>query len=589
MALDGSVVAGLTHELKSLLTGGYIAKISQPEKDALLLVIKNNGKQYRLFLSASAGLPLIYITETVKKAPLTAPVFCMLLRKHLSSSKILEVTQPSFERIIRIKTEHLDEMGDVSVKYLLIELMGKYSNIILVDENEKILDGIKHVTAFVSSVREVLPNKEYFVPAQEGRISPFLADKEYFFGVILKKATTACKAIYQSVIGFSPILANEICFLAGIDSDFPINSLKEDEAERLFQAFQNIIKKLKNNEFQPTMYLDEEGDTVAFSSFPLKIYGDYEKQPFPSFSELLETYYGSKEASDRIRQKSTDLRKVIANAVERTSGKIDIFLKQLKDCEKMDKFRLYGELILANSYLAKEGEEFLIAMDYEAEKEVKIPLDPNLSIMENSQKNFEKYKRLKRTFDAVTTQLSDAKNELAHLETVKTSLDIAETAEDLVEIREELASFGYIKRKLQVNKKGKKVKETKSKPLHFLSSDGFDIYVGKNNFQNDYITFKLANGGDWWFHVKKRPGSHVVLLTGGKEVPDRAFLEAAKLAVHYSSATSGSTVSEAEKVEVDYVQRKEVKKPSGAKPGFVVYYTNYSLMADSDISMLKLI
>lgn len=589
MAFDGSVVAGLTKELSSLLTGGYISKISQPEKDALLLLIKNNGMQYKLFLSASASLPLLYITDKTKKAPLTAPGFCMLLRKHLASAKILEISQPSFERIIRIKTEHLDEMGDKARKYLLIELMGKYSNIILLDENEKILDGIKHVTALVSSVREVLPNKDYFVPAQEGRISPFLADKDYFYNVILQKPTTACKAIYQAITGFSPIIANEICFLAGIDSDFPINSLTENEANRLFLSFQNIIEKLKKEEFAPTMYLDKEGNTVSFSAFPLKIYGNLQALPLSSFSELLEIYYGNKESSDRIRQKSSDLRRVIVNAVERTSNKIDIFRKQLKDCEKMDKFRQYGELILANAYLAKDGADFLMAMDYETEKEIKIPLDSTLSIMENSQKQFEKYKRLKRTLEAVTTQLEDAKQELAHLETVKTSLELAETVEDLVEIREELISFGYLKKKAPLTKKGKKEKEVKSKPLHFLSSDGFDIYVGKNNYQNDYITFKLANGGDWWFHVKNRPGSHVVLLTDGKEVPDNAFLEAAKLAVYYSSATKKASISESEKIEVDYVQRKEVKKPSGAKPGFVVYYTNYSLMADSDISMLKMI
>lgn len=589
MAFDGSVVAGMVTELSSLLEGGYISKIAQPEKDALLLLIKNNGKQHRLFLSASGSLPLIYITETNKKSPLTAPNFCMLLRKHLGSARILSISQPSLERVIRIETEHLDEMGDLSKKYLIIEIMGKYSNIILTDEKDAILDGIKHVTAFISSVREVLPNKNYFLPSQEGRLDPFLADRKYFDEVILKKPLPVCKAIFQSLIGFSSTLANEACFLAEIDADLPTKALNNEEQDKLFSSLESLIERLKRKDFSPTLYIDENGRYVDFSAFPLRIYEDYESKNFSGFSELLETYFGGKEASDRIRQKSTDLRKVISNAIERTANKIDIFLKQMKDTEKMDKFRLYGELILANAYLAKEGDSFLLATDYDSGKEIKIPLDKDLTITENSQKNFEKYKRLKRTSDAITTQLSDAKAELEHLETIKTSLDLAENAEDLVEIREELASFGYIKKKNPVNKKGKKGKEAKGKPLHFVSSDGFDIYVGKNNFQNDYITFKLANGGDWWFHVKKRPGSHVVLLTGGKEVPDRAFLEAAKLAVHYSGATSDSTVNETEKVEVDYVMRKEVKKPNGAKPGFVVYYTNYSLMADSDISTLKLI
>lgn len=589
MAFDGSVVAGITKELSSLLTGGYISKISQPEKDALLLLIKNNGTQYRLFLSASASLPLIYITETNKKSPLTAPNFCMLLRKHLGNAKILEVTQPSLERVIRIKTEHLDEMGDLATRYLVIELMGKYSNIILVDENEKILDGIKHITAFVSSVREVLPNKDYFVPTQEGRIDPLLADKTFFKEHILTKSSSVCKAIYQSVTGFSPVLANEICFLAEIDSDKPVHTLTEEEADRLFAAFQKVIENIKRADFTPTLYYEEDGAPVDFSAFPLTIYGNCKAEGFSSFSKLLETYYGSKEASDRIRQKSADLRKVIGNSIMRSSNKIDLLLKQLKDTEKMDKYRRYGELILANAYQAKEGDTFLTVTDYETEKEVKIPLEPELSPMENANKNFDRYKRLKRTHSAVTEQLAEAKTELSHLETIRTSLDIAESVEDLTEIREELSAYGYIKKKGPVNKKGKKEKQVKSKPLHFISSDGFDIYVGKNNFQNDYITFKLANGGDWWFHVKKRPGSHVVLITNGKEVPDRAFLEAAKLAAHYSNAVTQSSVGDNEKIEVDYVQRKEVKKPSGAKPGFVVYYTNYSMMADADISMLKMI
>lgn len=589
MAFDGSITAGLTAELNSLLTGGYISKISQPEKDALLLLIKNNGGQYRLFLSASASLPLIYLTEANKKAPLTAPSFCMLLRKHLGNAKILGIKQPALERVIEIETEHLDEMGDVSKKSLIIELMGKYSNIILVDEERKMLDGIKHITALVSSVREVLPNRPYFVPAQEGRLGPFLADRKYFDEVIRSKPTSSCKAIFQSLIGFSPLLANEACFLAGVEADYPISSLNDEEADRLFSSLSGLIERLRRKEFSPSLYTDEKGTPKEFSAFPLQIYKDFKRREFSSFSNLLEAYYGSKDASDRIRQKSSDLRRIISSAIERSANKIDIFLKQLKDTEKMEKFRQYGELILSHAYLAKDGDSFLLAKNYESGMELKIPLDKDLSLMENSQKNFEKYKKLKRTKEAVEKQLEETKEELSHLESIKVSLDVAENAEDLVEIKAELVAFGYMKKKSTVNKKGKKEKETKGKPLHFLSSDGFDIYVGKNNYQNDYITFKLANGGDWWFHVKNRPGSHVVLLTGGKEVPDRAFNEAASLAVHYSSATTSSSVSDKEKVEVDYVQRKEVKKPNGSKPGFVVYYTNYSLMADADISKLKMI
>lgn len=587
MAFDGSVVCGIAHELNHFLKGGFISKISQPEKDALILLIKNNGTQYRLFLSASASLPLLYITEENKKSPLTAPNFCMLLRKHLGSGRILEISSPSLERIIQIKTEHLDEMGDLSKKTLIIELMGKYSNIILTDENNKILDGIKHVTAFISSVREVLPNKDYFIPEQEGKKNPFLVTEEEFYSSISAKATSVFKAVYQSFIGFSPILANEICFRAGIDADFPSNALELFEKERLFSSFQEIMNLLEEKTFSPTMYLTEEGKPVDFSAFPLRLYANHKNKTYPSFSSLLEEYYGAKESSDRIRQKSSDLRKIISNAIERVSGKIDIFRKQLRDTDKKEKFRLYGELITTYGYQAKDGDKFLEAIDYNTGNEVKIPLETDIPVMANAKKYFDKYARLKRTFEAVSVQLEEAESELIHLDSIRTSLAIATGEEDLSEIREELVNYGYLKKKTNLNKKGKKEKQVKGKPLHFLSSDGFDIYVGKNNYQNDYITFKLAEGNDWWFHAKKRPGSHVVLVTNGREVPDRTFEEAGRLAIHYSSANTSSNVDVNAKFEVDYVRKKEVKKPNGAKPGFVVYYTNYSLIADSDISMLK--
>ena len=587
MSFDGSVVAGITKELKDKLTGGYITKIAQPEKDALVLTIKNNRTGYKLFLSANASLPLAYITEENRKSPMTAPNFCMLLRKHLGSAKILDITEPGLERIIRIKTEHLDEMGDLSVKHLVIELMGKYSNIILLDNDEKVLDSIKHVSMLVSSVREILPGKNYFVPVQEGRINPFEADIDYFTDVVVKKPTSVGKAIYTSFTGFSPQLANEICSLSCLDADQSTASLNADDIITLFNNFNKFISFIKNGEFTPTIYYGNSFEPKAFAAFNLSIYSDMESRTFPDFSSLLEEFYNSKDKTDRIRQKSADLRKLITNAISRTSNKLDIFAKQLRDTENRDKFRIYGELITTYGYQADDGDKVLTCTDYYSGKEVNINLDTTIPVMANAKKYFDKYARLKRTYEAVLVQEEEARAELSHLESIKMSLDIAENEEDLSEIRKELENAGYAKKTGNNSKKGK-AKEAKGTPLHFISSDGFDIYVGKNNIQNDYLTFKLASNSDWWFHAKKTAGSHVLLVTGGRDVPDRAFEEAGKLAVHYSSFNTSSLPSgDGTKHEVDYVQKKEVKKPNGAKPGFVVYYTNYSLTADSDISELR--
>ena len=587
MSFDGSVVAGITKELKDKLTGGYITKIAQPEKDALVLTIKNNRTGYKLFLSANASLPLAYITEENRKSPMTAPNFCMLLRKHLGSAKILDITEPGLERIIRIKTEHLDEMGDLSVKHLVIELMGKYSNIILLDDDEKVLDSIKHVSMLVSSVREILPGKNYFVPVQEGRINPFEADIDYFTDVVVKKLTSVGKAIYTSFTGFSPQLANEICSLSCLDADQSTASLNADDIITLFNNFNKFISFIKNGEFTPTIYYGNSFEPKAFAAFNLSIYSDMESRTFPDFSSLLEEFYNSKDKTDRIRQKSADLRKLITNAISRTSNKLDIFAKQLRDTENRDKFRIYGELITTYGYQADDGDKVLTCTDYYSGKEVNINLDTTIPVMANAKKYFDKYARLKRTYEAVLVQEEEARAELSHLESIKMSLDIAENEEDLSEIRKELENAGYAKKAGNNSKKGK-AKEAKGTPLHFISSDGFDIYVGKNNIQNDYLTFKLASNSDWWFHAKKTAGSHVLLVTGGRDVSDRAFEEAGKLAVHYSSFNTSSLPSgDGTKHEVDYVQKKEVKKPNGAKPGFVVYYTNYSLTADSDISELR--
>ncbi|RKM59093.1 fibronectin/fibrinogen-binding protein [Butyrivibrio sp. XB500-5] len=590
MAFDGITIANLTKDFSDRLTGGRIYKIAQTESDELLITVKLSYenidkygiKQAKILMSAGASLPLIYETDEAKPSPMTAPNFCMLLRKHIQNGRIISITQPGLERIIRFEIEHLDEMGDLRHKTLLIEIMGKYSNIIFVDENNVIIDSIKHIPASVSSVREVLPGREYFIPSQE-KENPLETNADVFSSCVLSKGMPVFKAIYSAYTGLSPIISQEICHRAGVDADKSAISLETKEAIALYKAFDEIVQNIKEGSFTPCIAY--ENDTPKeYASIPLSIYEDSEgaELVYPeTISSLIMQYYLEKNIVTRIRQKSVDLRKIVQTALERNVRKYDLQLKQMKDAEKKDKYRVYGELLTIYGYSAEPGAEKITVNDYNTGKDVTITLDPTLTPAQNAKKYFDKYTKLKRTAEALEEQMKETKEAIDQLESVETALEIAKEEADLVQIKQELQQTGYIKAHYQ----GKNARKEKvvSKPFHYLSSDGFDIYVGKNNLQNDELTFKTANGGDWWFHAKKIPGSHVVLLTGGKEVPDRAFEEAAALAAYYSKGKNQ------EKVEIDYLKRKDVKKPNGAKPGFVVYYTNYSLAIAPDISSLKLI
>ena len=569
MALDGITIAGMASEMRGKLIGGRITKIAQPEADELMLTIKNQKEQLRLLLSASASLPLIYFTNKNKPNPATAPGFCMLLRKHIGGGKILSVTQPGLERILKIEVEHLDELGDVCRKYLIIELMGKHSNIIFTDSGDKILDSIKHISLNISSVREVLPGRPYFIPETQHKLDPLSITEAEFYEKVCALPQPAGKALYTGLTGISPLIAEEICFRAGLDSGQPMQAYGELERLHLYKTFCHLIEDVKEERFTPNI-LYRGDEPLEFAALSLKLYPDAQEKDFPSMSQVLETYYAEKSTVTRIRQKSSELRRIVQTALERNYKKYDLQQKQQKDTEKREKYRVYGELIQTYGYELSGGEKSLTAPNYyDDNKELAIPLDPTLSAQENAQKYFERYNKLKRTYEALIDLLAETKAEIDHLESIRTALAIALQEEDLVEIKRELQDSGYIKKHAGDKKK---VKIT-SRPFHYLSSDGFHIYVGKNNFQNEELTFQFANGGDWWFHAKGIPGSHVIVKTEGKELPDRVYEEAGQLAAYYSSARG------ADKVEVDYIQKKQVKKPAAGKPGFVIYHTNYSLMA----------
>ena len=578
MAFDGITVAALQKELSGALTGGRISKIAQPEADELLLTIKNEKKQYRLLMSASASLPLLYLTESNKPSPMTAPGFCMLLRKHLNGGKIISITQPSLERVLRFEIEHLNELGDPCRKFLIAELMGKHSNLIFCREDDLILDSIKHVSSMVSSVREVLPGRTYFIPATQEKLDPLKSSPEEMTAIISAKPLPLGKALYTSLTGFSPVMAEELCHRCGLEAGRAAEALTETDRTVLGHQLMRLLEDIRAGHFSPRIWY-QNGAPAEFSPLPLTIYETLEARSFDSISFLLESYYASKNVITRIRQKSSDLRRIVQTALERSRKKYDLQIRQLRDTEKRDKYKIYGELLHTYGYQLEEGARALETVNYYTGEPVTLRPASALTPHENAKRYFDKYGKLKRTFEAVTGQLKETESEIRHLESVSTALDIALSEEDLVQIKEELMESGYIRRR----RSGDKKPRITSRPFHYLSSDGFHIYVGKNNFQNDELTFKFASGNDWWFHAKGTAGSHVILKSEGREIPDRAFEEAGRLAAYYSKNRGN------EKAEIDYVEKKHVKKPGGAKPGFVVYYTNYSLVIDSDISGLTLL
>ena len=595
MAFDGVTIANVVSELKKELMGGRLYKIAQPEEDELLLTIRQPKGQARLLISAEASLPLLYLTQSNKPSPMTAPNFCMLLRKHLQNGRITDISQPGLERIVHIKVEHLDEMGDLRHKTLVVEIMGKHSNIIFCDDNGIILDSIKHVTAAVSSLREVLPGRPYFVAHTQDKLDALSAGYDSFKHALAARPQPVFKAIYGSFTGISPILAQELCCEAEVDGEQPTAALKEDDYKRLYTAFSGMAAAIREERFTPNIAY-AGGRPVEFCALPLTMYGygrelseegsssdtlrsrDYTVS-YSSMSALLEHYYAEKNTLTRIRQKSADLRRIVQTALERNVKKYDLQLRQMKDTEKRETYRIYGELLNTYGYDAQPGAKSLEALNYYTNEMVTIPLDPTLSATENARKYFDKYGKLKRTCEALSSLTEEVRAEIDHLESVSAALDIALREEDLAQIKEELTESGYIRRK--GNSKKQKIT---SRPYHYISSDGFHLYVGKNNYQNDELTFKFATGNDWWFHARQMPGSHVIVkLENAEEMPDRTFEEAARLAAYYSRGRGH------DKVEIDYIQKKHVKKPGGAKPGFVVYYTNFSMAIDSNIAGIQLV
>ena len=587
MAFDGICVAALIDELQRKISGGRITKIAQPEKEEIVLTVKKDADTLRLFVNASAGMPTIYLTPENKPSPMSAPNFCMVLRKHLQGGRILEVSQPGLERVVCISVEHLDEMGDLCRRILIFELMGKHSNLILTDDKETILDSLKHVNAFVSSVREVLPGKPYFIPKTEEKTDPMLLldrNGKLFFDKTMDKPMPVYKRLYTSFTGFSPRFSMDLCNVANIDGERDFgNSL---EKEKLYEVLCHTMLKVKNGDFSPAILYDG-GKIVDFETIDLC---SLEKKSFESVSDMLYTYYHDKNKADVMRAKSADLKKHIQTILERDYKKLDLQKKQQQDAGKLERYKLFGELLTAYAHNLPDGQKTVTVLNYYDNSDICIPLDETKSVRENASRYYDKYNKCKRTLEALKEQISENEAEIAYLESILTYIGLAGSEEELLQIRRELSERGFVKRihfsdPAKNGKRGSKgTKFGKAKPLHYVTADGYDIYVGKNNYQNEEVTFEIATGNDWWFHAKGVPGAHVVVKCSFAnqavewDMPDEIFELAGAL------AAVNSQNKDMEKVEIDYLRKKNIKRPNNAAPGFVVYYTNYSLVAKTDLS-----
>ena len=573
MALDGLVIHSIVDELHKKLLGGKIDKVYQPENDEIVLHIRNNKENFKLVLSCSASNPRVYLASDYKKEnPINAPMFCMLFRKYIQGGNIVNVSQVDFERIIKISVESFDELKEKTTKDIIIEIMGRHSNIILThSSNNKIIDSAKRIPPSVSRVRQILPGQTYVLPPKQDKLNPITnISLNSFVDTLSSFDGPIFKAIYSKFLGISSVIAKEICFRANIDENLLVSEISSDDISKIYREFHNLFKYIKDNIYNPCMVIDTSIDKVLdFSCINLSLFSNLSIINDDSISKILENYYATKDIKDRIHQRSSDLRKSISIKLDRLYNKLNKQEKELIESENADIYKIKGELITSYIYMIEKGMESVeVANFYDPEyKNIKISLNTNFTPSENAQKYFKKYNKLKTAKKEITSQMEITKEEIDYLENIMLSIENCENLAELMDIREELGKVGYLRSK---NNSKKETKLT-TKPHEFVSSNGFKILVGKNNKQNDHLTLKVASNEDIWMHTKNIPGSHVIIKTEGKEVPDETIFEGAMLAAFFSKSKMSS------QVPVDYTKKKNVKKPNGAKPGMVIYDTNNTI------------
>jgi len=566
-------------ELSDLLVGGRVEKIFQPEADEIIMNVRSKGQNLKLLLSASANYARVHVTGSSKENPSTPPVFCMLLRKHLSGGKIVNVTFHDFERLIAVHIESTNEMGDTSVKTLFTEIMGRHSNIILVNSENKIIDAIKHVDIEVSSLREVMPAREYLPPPSQDKTSPFQLDIGAFIDkAVFSSVMSMEKYLLENIKGFSPLLCREICFRAGVDGKTPCTDIPGYKYEDLKKVMSGLVSDIMGGSFSPCIIFDTSSKPVDFHCLIMEQYGKVKY--LPSISTVLDEYYSQKDNIERLKQKKSDVLKVLNNNISRCNKKMALQQEKLRDVADRETLRLYGELITANIYSIPRNLKKVSLLNYYSEdgSYVEVPLDENLLPQDNAQRYFRRYTKAKSAYTYTSRQLEETLKELEYLESVLQMLENCYTLQEIDEIRQELIEQGYISsRKAGSSKKHSR----QSEPLKFKSSDGLDIFVGRNNRQNDQLTLKTASTNDIWLHTRNIPGSHVIIKKLQHDIPDSTLLEAAVLAAYHSKARLSSNVP------VDYTTVKNVKKPGGAKPGMVIYENFKTIIVTPDEAVVK--
>lgn len=581
MPLDGVVARNIVYELNNKLIDGKIDKISQPEKDEIILTIRNNNQNYKLLISSSPSYPRVQLTEVNKQNPITAPLFCMVLRKHLSGGRIVKVEQQGLDRIIKIFIESYDELGSLSSKVIISEIMGRHSNTILINEaNNTIIDSMKHLTAEMNSYRMVLPGVSYKCPPPQDKLEPLNFDLQKFIERLncASPGQKLSKFISEAISGFSIVSSREICYNAGLDEDSSAFSIDESSKKKLILSLEAFIESIINNDFSPCIYYNQS-NIYDFYSFRLNYLSSIVVQPVPEISQTIEQFYSSKDKAERVKQRSIDISKVVNTNISRCLKKLSMQEEKLLDCKHKDKWKLYGDLLMANLYNIKKGDRKADVLNFfeESLSPIEIPLDFSKTPVENAQSFYKKYNKDKTAEIFTKEQKEENLEELQYFESLLVSLENCTKDNEIEEIRDELISLGVIKK----GKKTASKKKVQSEPMHYISTDGTHIYVGKNNIQNDYLTLKFADSMDIWLHTKTIPGSHVIIKTNGKAASDATIFEAANLAAYYSKARSSSNVA------VDYTEKKNVKKPSGAKPGMVIYYTNRTAYITPDIELIE--
>ncbi len=581
MAFDGFVTHSITGELSALLLMGKIDKIHQPEKDEITVSVRTHSGTYKLLLSAATSNPRLHLTEKNYQNPINAPLFCMILRKHLQGGKIIEICQHGFDRVVKFVIECYTEMGDLTHKNLIIEIMGKHSNIILTHQDNKIIDSIRHVDFTTSAVRQILPGLIYEFPPKQDKSEPTEV-RESDFAEKLRNANTDTvldKLILSEFVGMSPLLAREIVFRYASDTKILVSDV---DATSFAKHLSDFLKSTINNSEKPSLVKEFESEKpISFSCVQLTQYENLGRIiPCDSISSVVEEFFSGRDLHDRLTQKASGTIKIINNNIERCDKKISIHRDIIEKSKDRDRYKIHGDLLTANLYQIKPGSDKIVVQNYYSEnlENSTIELKPELSPSQNAQRYYKLYTKAKNAEEHSRKQLKDAENEKAYLETVLDSVNRATSYSDLVEIREELADGGYVT--LQNSKKKKNVQ--KSKPMEFLSSDGYTILVGKNNNQNDQLTIRTAYSTDMWLHTKNIPGSHVIIRTNGQgEVPDNTLVEAAIIAAYFSKAQKATGVP------VDYTLIKNIRKPNGSKPGFVIYETNYTVYVTPDEKLIE--